>query len=320
MSIHSNNYLPINLIKEKMSKSTKRIAIIQTVLSLCAIIVGVVLYQLILELLKIPQEVLEDPDALLIYLESTMSIYLASLTIVMFMGFFMFILSIIYLVSIFQLSSSFARLGVIEPKVGQVAKYASNFLRTSIILVISGAFLTFISPEITIYISFFMYLASAAIMAAGYFFISRTFKILHELGLFPKKESRLIFYGQIAVMISIAPLLFTRITIPLTLVIITGVIALGGLTCVIVGFFKLSKDALLIKGITVSATSLIQVQTGFKDPTIAPNTVYTSPQSHETAYDKETLSEPDVRFCYNCGAKLFVKTQFCENCGVEIEE
>ncbi|MCK5408707.1 MAG: hypothetical protein KAJ30_00450, partial [Candidatus Heimdallarchaeota archaeon] len=85
-------------------------------------------------------------------------------------------------------------------------------------------------------------------------------------------------------------------------------------------FFRLSKDALLIKEIPVSATSLIQVQTGFKDPTIAPNTVYTSPQSQETIDVTNTNSGLEVSFCYNCGAKLFTKRQFCENCGVELEE
>jgi len=282
--------------------------------------VGVVLYQLILELLKIPQSVLEDPEALTDYLESTMSEYLGSLTIVMLMGFFMFIVSIIYLFSFLQLSSSFARLGNIEPSLVQIAKNTSNILRTSIILIILGAFLTFISPEITIYISFSMYILSAALMAVGYFFISRIFKILHELGLFPKKESRLIFYGQIVMMISIIPLSFTGINMTLTPVIIAGVIALGGLTCVIVGFFRLSKDALLIKEIPVSATSMIQVQTGFKDPTFAPNADYSQPQTQETIDDTTAFSELGVGFCYNCGAKLFTKTQFCKNCGVELEE
>lgn len=308
-------------IKEKMSKSAKRVAITQIFLFLSAIIVGVVIYQLIIELLKIPQSVLEDPDALTNYIESTMSVYLGPLTIVMFMGFFMFIISIIYLFSFLQLSSSFARLGNIEPKAGQVAKRTSNILRISIILPILGVLVTFINPEITIYISYFMYLASAALMTVGYFFISRIFKILHELGLFPKKESRLMFYGQIVSMLSIAPLLFTRIDISIIIpFIIAGIIAVGGLTSVIVGFFRLSKDALLIKETPVPATSLIQVQTGFKEPTFAPNTVYTSPQSHETVDVTDTINEPDVIFCYNCGAKLFTKTQFCENCGVEIEE
>ncbi len=305
-------------IKEKMSKSAKRVAITQIFLFLCAIIVGVVLYQLIIELLKIPQSVLEDPDALTNYLESTLSVYLGPLTIVMFMGFFMFIVSIIYLFSFLQLSSSIAKLGNVEPKVGEVAKRTSNFLRISIILPIVGVLVTFINPEITIYISYFMYIASAALMTVSYFFISSIFKILHELGLFPKKESRLMFYGQIVSILSIAPILFTGINITLTPVIIAGVIAVGGLTCVTIGFFRLSKDALLIKEIPVSATSVIQVQTGFKDPSISPNT--TSPQSHEIIDVTNTNSELEVSFCYNCGAKLFTKRQYCENCGVELEE
>ena len=48
-------------------------------------------------------------------------------------------------------------------------------------------------------------------------------------------------------MLSVTPILFTGINLTLTPVIITGVIAAGGLTCVSVGFFRLSKDALLIK-------------------------------------------------------------------------
>jgi len=310
----------MNQIKEKMSKSAKRVAITQTFLFISAIIVGAVLYQLIIELLKIPQSILEDPDALINFLESTLDVYLGSLTIVMFLGFFIFIVGIIYLFSFLQLSSSFAKLGSIEPKLAQITKNTSNIMRTSIFLPILGFFLTFINPEITIYISYSMYIISAGLMTVGYFFISRIFKILHELGLFPKKESRLIFYGQIVLMLSITPILFTGINLTLTSVIITGVIAAGGLTCVTVGFFRLSKDALLIKEIPISATSLIQVQTGFKDPSIAPNTIYTSPQSQETIDVTNTNSGLEVSFCYNCGAKLFTKGQFCENCGVELEE
>lgn len=303
-----------------MSKSAKRVAIAQAFLFSCAIIIGVVLYQLIIELLKIPQSVLEDPDALTNYLESILDVYLGPLTIVMFLGFFMFIVVIFYLFSFLQLSSSFAKLGSIEPKLARITKNTSNIMRTSIILPILGFFLTFINPEVTIYISYFMYLASATLMTISYFFISRIFKSLHELGLFPKKESRLIFYGQIVLMLSIAPILFTGINITLTPVIITGVIAVGGLSCVTVGFIRLSKDALLLKDIPVSATSLIQVQTGFKDPSISPNTVYTSPQSHEAINVTSTNGGTEVSFCYNCGAKLFTKRKFCENCGVEIEE
>lgn len=310
----------MNQIKVKISKNAKRLAFIQIFLALCAIIVGVSIYNLILELLKIPQSVLDDPDALVNYLDATMSQYLPSMTIIMFTGFFIFILGIAYLVSILLLSSNFATLANIDPRVGQVAKSTSIFLIIGIILPIIGSLVLFIYPEITIFITLFMYLASTVIMTVGYFFICRTFKILHELGLFPKKESRLIFFGQLVFNLSFVPLSFTLTFVSLVPLIIAGVTALGGLTCVIVGFFRLSKDALLIKEMPVSATSMIQVQTGFKDPIFAPNTDYTQPQTQETIADTAALSEPGVSFCYNCGAKLFTKTQFCNNCGVEFDE
>ena len=308
----------MNQIKEKMSKSSKRIAVSQISVYLCAIIIGVLLYQFIIEILKIPLSVLSDPDALPEVLEQIMNQFMDSILIAFAVGFIMFIFSVLYLVSFLQLTSSFARLSTIEPKVGQVAKTASNFLRISIILLILGIFLYFVNSIATTYITIFMYLASAAFMTSGYFFISKVFKILHELGLFPKKESRLIFYGQMVLMLSFVPLSFTLTNISITPIIIAGVIALGGLTCLSVGLFRLSKDALLIKEAPVSATSMIQVQTGFKEPTFTPSTIYTPPQSNETANDSEALSEPEVEFCFNCGAKLFTKTQFCKNCGVEL--
>lgn len=278
------------------------------------------MYRLMLELLKIPQSVLEDPDALTNYIESNMSEYLGSMTIIMFLGFFIFILALAYLVSLILLNSSFTKLANIDPKIGQVVKVTNISILIGIILPVLGSLVLFIEPMFTMYITLFMYLGSVVAIAVGYFFISRTFTILHALGLFPKRGNRLLFYGQIVLTLTIFPLSISPTTNPLVSIIIAGVIVLGGLTIVIVGFFRLSKDALLIKEIPVSATSVIQVETGFKEPTYQPSTVYTSPQTQEPSSVTENLNEPGVGFCYNCGAKQFTKTQFCKNCGVKFDE
>jgi flagellar basal body-associated protein FliL len=318
--------MPMNLIKNKMSKSSKRVAFTQVILLLSSILMVVLLYNVIIEMLQMPIEVLSDEEAFTVYLEQILENYSSSLLISFVVGFVLFIAAIFYLVSFMQLSSSFLRLSLIEPKVAKEAKNTGNFLRIGFMLLIGGAILTFINSTAIIYISLFLEFAGVALLTVGYLYIGKTFKKLHEIGLLPNKEKQLIFIGQVITLLSIIPLSFidpyTIDLQPFTLamLIIAVVLSIIGFIVLVTGFYKLGNDAKNIQEIIGVSQPVIQVQTGFKEPSRAQSS-YIIQQSNIIETESSPIEfESEARFCYNCGAKFFAETKFCKNCGIELDD
>ncbi len=316
----------MNLIKDKMSKSSKRVAYTQVILLLSSILIVVLLYNVIIEMLQIPIEVLYDEEALTIYLEQILENYSSSLLISFVLGFVLFIAAIFYLVSFVQLSSSFLRLSIIEPKVEKEAKNTGNFLRIGLMLLIGGVILTFMNSTVIVYISLFLDFVGVALLTVGYFYIGKTFKKLHEIGLFPNKEKQLIFIGQAISFLSIIPLSIadpyatTIQPFSLAMLIIAAVLSIIGFTVLVIGFYKLGNDAKNIQEIFGVSQPVIQVQTGFKEPSRAQSS-YVIQQSNIIETESSPMEyESEARFCYNCGAKFFAETKFCKNCGIELDE
>ncbi len=316
----------MNLIKNKMSKSSKRVAYTQVILLLSSILMVVLLYNVIIELLQIPIEVLSDEEAFTVYLEQILENYSSSLLISFVVGFVLFIAAIFYLVSFIQLSSSFLRLSLIEPKVAKEAKNTGNFLRIGLMLLIGGAILTFINSTAIIYISLFLEFAGVALLTVGYLYIGKTFNKLHEIGLFPNKEKQLIFIGQVITLLSIIPLLFIFDDafdiqpFSLAMLIIAAVLSIIGFVVLVTGFYKLGNDAKNIQEIFGGFQPVIQVQTGFKEPSRKQSSYISQPSNIIDAESSPVGFESEARFCYNCGAKFFTETKFCKNCGVELDE
>ncbi|MCG3224987.1 MAG: hypothetical protein H7647_11005 [Candidatus Heimdallarchaeota archaeon] len=286
----------------------------------------VLLYNVIIELLQIPIEVLSDEEAFTVYLEQILENYSSSLLISFVVGFVLFIAAIFYLVSFMQLSSSFLRLSLIEPKVAKEAKNTGNFLRIGLMLLIGGAILTFINSTAIIYISLFLEFAGVALLTVGYLYIGKTFNKLHEIGLFPNKEKQLIFIGQVITLLSIIPLLFIFDDafdiqpFSLAMLIIAAVLSIIGFVVLVTGFYKLGNDAKNIQEIFGGFQPVIQVQTGFKEPSRKQSSYISQPSNIIDAESSPVGFESEARFCYNCGAKFFTETKFCKNCGVELDE
>ncbi len=316
----------MNLIKDKMSKSSKRVAYTQVILLLSSILIVVLLYNVIIEMLQIPIEVLYDEEALTIYLEQILENYSSSLLISFVLGFVLLIAAIFYLVSFVQLSSSFLRLSIIEPKVEKEAKNTGNFLRIGLMLLIGGVILTFMNSTVIVYISLFLDFAGIVLLTVGYFYIGKTFKKLHEIGLFPNKEKQLIFIGQAISFLSIIPLSIadpyatTIQPFSLAMLIIAAVLSIIGFTVLVIGFYKLGNDAKSIQEIFGVSQPVIQVQTGFKEPSRAQSSYVIQQSKIIEAESSPMEDESEARFCYNCGAKFFVETKFCKNCGIELDE
>ncbi len=316
----------MNLIKDKMSKSSKRVAYTQVILLLSSILIVVLLYNVIIEMLQIPIEVLYDEEALTIYLEQILENYSSSLLISFVLGFVLLIAAIFYLVSFVQLSSSFLRLSIIEPKVEKEAKNTGNFLRIGLMLLIGGVILTFMNSTVIVYISLFLDFAGIVLLTVGYFYIGKTFKKLHEIGLFPNKEKQLIFIGQAISFLSIIPLSIadpyatTIQPFSLAMLIIAAVLSIIGFTVLVIGFYKLGNDAKNIQEIFGVSQPVIQVQTGFKEPSRAQSSYVIQQSKIIEAESSPMEDESEARFCYNCGAKFFVETKFCKNCGIELDE
>ena len=319
-------YSPLGQVTNRMSRSAKRLAYIQTsLIILVAIIIGL-LYQIILEILSIPMDVVDDPEALYNYLDSLINQHLSSLTIIMFLGFIILVLGIIYLVSFFQLSSTFIKLSNIETSVAKEAKNAGNFMRYSMLIIILSSFFGTGTSMVTYYIGLVANLVAIVLMTLGYFYIGQIFKKLRINGLYSKKEDRLIFYGQIAALSSIipisivAPQLYSTEPLLIAPLIVAGVLIIGGYICLSVGFYKLGNNAKLIRGSLHSSEQLIQVTTEYEKPYQPSQSAYVASKIYSEPLIDEPVNSDVASFCYNCGAKIFSSTKFCENCGANLED
>ncbi len=300
-----------------MSQHAKRLGIIQLVLFSSIIVMIGVFYYLIYFVLNIDPEQLNNPA----YLEqlamdlvenhmNTLSIVFVAMVIALISG-------VMYLISFFQLASSFSLLAQAENRVAKTALLASNFIKFSIILQLAGVVLTLFVGLQLIYLPQIMLVISFILIILAYLNIARTFKQLNFIGLFPKKESKLLLYSQLVPLLSMIPISFTISEIlngkelSIAPLVIAVIFIIGGYIGVALGFFRLSSEAMMI---------VAEVRTEYDPRT---QTMYIAQEVQPEFLTKpESLQADNVEasFCPHCGIKLREKRKFCTSCGENVEE
>ncbi len=327
-----SNSPPIYLIKTQISKSAKRIAIVQSVMMSSIVILIGLLYSIIDELLPL-FEVATDMEAMQIALTDIIEAHTEIFSAITIILVVVAVTGIMYLLAAFRLARSFRLLARIIPQVAKPAFSAGNFIRIALYIQIGSIVIgAFIGVGMS-YITQIASVGAYVLLVAAYFNIAQTFKILRTSNLYPEKESRLLFYSQIVPVASMIPLTFsiTQLSsgaeIELIPLIIGGVIIILGYVGLLVGFYKLSKDVMLIDDGSAA------------DYNYEPNSAYTAQeqpkvdyqnyvdttsvkveQPSKTIQDKTSKGEMLAQFCPNCGQKLKKDKAFCHSCGAKVEE
>ncbi len=305
----------MHLVKNKMSQHAKRLGIVQLLLFGSLIVMLGVFYYLIYYVISINPEQLNDPAYLEQLAMDLVENHMNILSIVFIAMVVALIAGILYLISFFQLSSSFSLLAQAENRVAKTATNVSNYIRFSLILQHAGIVLTFITGIQLIYLPEILLVISFVLILLAYHSIGKTFKQLKELGLFPKNENKLLFYSQLVPLLSIVPISFTISELlsgedlSIAPLVIAAIFIIGGTIGVSIGFFRLSSEAMLISS---------DVRTEY-DP--STQTMYIAQEVQpEFLPEPEPLQTDDgkARFCPHCGIKLRGKKKFCTSCGENV--
>jgi len=298
-----------------MSQHAKRLGIVQLLLFGSLIVMLGVFYYLIYYVISINPEQLNDPAYLEQLAMDLVENHMNILSIVFIAMVVALIAGILYLISFFQLSSSFSLLAQAENRVAKTATNVSNYIRFSLILQLAGIVLTFITGIQLIYLPEILLVISFVLILLAYHSIGKTFKQLKELGLFPKNENKLLFYSQLVPLLSIVPISFTISELlsgedlSIAPLVIAAIFIIGGTIGVSIGFFRLSSEAMLISS---------DVRTEY-DP--STQTMYIAQEVQpEFLPEPEPLQTDDgkARFCPHCGIKLRGKKKFCTSCGENV--
>lgn len=321
---------PIHVVKNQLSKYARRIAIVQTVLAGSLVLLVALLYPLKDELLPILTMSTSDMQIALT------NLFEAHTTIfsILFLALITLLISgIMYLIAFFRLARSFLILGRIIPSVARPSLKTGSFIRYALLIQIAGLFIgTFIGVGLS-YISEIANVASFGFLVAAYYNLSLTFKALREQNLYPKKESRLLLYSQVIPVAAMIPLtisiseLSSGSEINIIPLIIGGIIIVLGYVGLMIGFYQLSNDVLLIEGpkdfeyghetrtVYVTPRAQSEHSSGFKkiDP------IRTIPPEEQTKAD---LKKDDMiaLYCPNCGTKLKENMAFCHKCGAKVDD
>ncbi|MHA1198790.1 MAG: zinc ribbon domain-containing protein [Candidatus Heimdallarchaeaceae archaeon] len=333
MSSSYNTSPPIHLIKNQISKYAKRIAIVQTTLIGSIVVVVALLYNVLDEILALLQIAPDDLEAMQ---EALMEIVNAHSTIFSIMTFVLVVIlvsGIMYLIAFFRLAKSFILLAKVVPSVANPALKVGNFLRYALFIQITSIILgAFVGVGMS-YVTEIANVIAFGLFVAAYFNLSLTFKKLKEINLYPKKESRLLFYSQIVPLTAMIPLTFTiselssGTDINLIPLIIGGVIILLGYIGMMVGFYNLSNDVKLIEGPS-------EVEFGHETSTVyvtppqqANRPVEYQPTEPVKSYQEKIITSEETKdgnmeaqFCPNCGTKLKLNKAFCHSCGSKVDE
>ena len=305
----------MHLVKNKMSQHAKRLGIVQLLLFGSLIVMLGVFYYLIYYVISINPEQLNDPAYLEQLAMDLVENHMNILSIVFIAMVVALIAGILYLISFFQLSSSFSLLAQAENRVAKTATNVSNYIRFSLILQLAGIVLTFITGIQLIYLPEILLVISFVLILLAYHSIGKTFKQLKESGLFPKNENKLLFYSQLVPLLSIVPISFTISELlsgedlSIAPLVIAAIFIIGGTIGVSIGFFRLSSEAMLISS---------DVRTEY-DP--STQTMYIAQEVQpEFLPEPEPLQTDDgkARFCPHCGIKLRGKKKFCTSCGENV--
>ncbi len=326
---------PIHLIKNQISKFAKRLAIVQTVFMGSLVVLVALLYNVLEELLIILQEAATaDIEAIQASLTILMDENPGIFSALSFIFILLLVSGIMYLFTFFRISKSFRILARIIPQVAKQANNVGNFIRYALFIQIASLLMgTFIGTGLS-YITEIAYIGAFVFLILAYYNISLTFKALKENQLYPKKESKLLFYSQIVPLLSMIPLTFSvyqlssETTINLTPLIIAGVIIILGYVGLMIGFFNLSNDIKLVAN-DVPVDYDFETSTGYTIPqqrTVDPQT-YKSPTSQTVvqsdfveAKKTDEINHLQAQFCPNCGVKLKPNKIFCHKCGSKVDE
>ncbi len=275
-----------------------------------------VFYFLIYSILDVNPELLNDSAYLEQLAMELVELHMNILSVAFIAMFVALISGIMYLVSFFQLASSFTLLAKAENRVSKLAIGVSNLIRISIVIQLVGILLPFITGAGLIYLPEILLIFAFALITIAYFNIAKTFNHLRQIGLFPKKESKLLFYSQLVPLLSVIPLSFSiseltsSSSVSFTPLIISAIIIVGGTIGVAFGFFRLSSDALLIAA---------DVRTEY-DP--QAQSIYiaqeTKPQ-YLPGLEAVDNDEVEAKFCPHCGVKIRENKKFCTKCGANVD-
>lgn len=185
------------------------------------------------------------------------------------------------------------------------------------------------------------------LLAYAYYKIAETFKELYNHGIYPRRETRLLFYSVVGSAFS-ATLFTLSIFIfifswsyvgPIIFVSLSGVAVLASFIVEVVGYHKLSNDVIDILERPPSTIA-------YQPYPVAPlGTVYHQPVSTQPVYvqhpqqpvytqpfqpsqpqvstskpiAKPPIEESEILFCPECGAQIAGATSFCPKCGVKLD-
>lgn len=315
----------IHLVKNQISKYARRIAIYQTLVMGTIIILVGLLYSIKDELLNVPQSVLEDINALQDYLTNLIQEYSTIFSFMFFIAVILLIIGIMNLIAFFKLAKGFNMLARVIPPISRQANNSGNFIRfalfAQIASILLGSFISLGGSYITEIINILAFI----LLVVAYYNISQIFKILYQNQLYPKKESKLLFYSQIIPLISMIPLSYsiyqlgTGSEINIIPLIISGVIIILGYIGMMLGFYNLSKDVFLIEintFVSITETQRREYSTQKEEEVYIQQPKPTSEKYSENQLEDEL----PVQFCSNCGTKLKPGKLYCRNCGIKIDE
>ena len=299
-----------------MSKHAKRLGYIQIILFGSIITMIGIFYVLLYSILSISPELLNDPAYLEQLAMELVEQHMNILSVAFIAMFVALVSGIMYLLSFFQLASSFTLLAKAEHRVSKPANSASNLIRISIVAQLAGIFLPLITGVGLIYLPEILLIFAFALITIAYYNVAKTFNQLKEIGVFPKKASKLLFYSQLVPLLSVIPLSFSvseltsGINVTLTPLIIAAIIIIGGTIGVAFGFFRLSSDALLIAAdIRIEYDS--NTQTVYIEQEVKPQFL--------PELEPVDSAEIEARFCPHCGVKIREKKRFCTKCGANVD-
>jgi len=237
-------------------------------------------------------------------------------------------LAIFNMIFTWKLGESFEEFAKVYPSAHIKAADTGKYLRYTVILNLLNAFI----PSVGIVAIIFRIIA--------YYNIAETFKILKENGLFPKKESRLLFYGYLSsiiinvLIVSISfTMLFGNILAPKKMV---NYLMMGFLLTIafsilltriaqIIGLHKLSEDILLIKELRPTESTPYRYQTAYNQQpyqtyqsamSSQPSQKYTNYTTYHPSTDKQS---EQLKYCVQCGKRADKNANFCEFCGASLK-
>ena len=238
------------LVKQKISEQAKKLAIVQILLVGALIAIIGTMKDILVELLNIPSEYLESQAALQEYLEQILEGHMEILSFMLILLLALFVLGIMYLFLFYRFSKNFTLLAQTNPLILKPAKNVSLYIRIAIAVQLGSLVLSLFA--LIPYLTEILLIVGFGSLVYAYYNISQMFKILRVNNLYPKKENRILFYSQIVPVLAMIPLSFSLFEFSagqefnLVTLIIGGVIILGGYIGIVVGFYKLSSDILLI--------------------------------------------------------------------------